>query len=326
MAKRSKHHALKVNQANGSYFIISSIPADIIFTSSRVTRAEEDSEKGYQRLLSESRAKHIANYLENGNTIPGAIILSAMKESGLSFDENTQEVSFKVGPDSFMVIDGQHRLYGAHYCEKSIELPVAILTNLDIEDEVRYFLDINGQQRGVPRALRLEVEKFLVEEDSPEQFRIKLAHKLNESPTSPLVGLISTTKSVTGKLSHVPFKTAIEPLLKLPAITPLTFNQKYRLFENFLNALYKNLELRGLEKKLTNSAFFQAVFSAFPEILHLTKEQHGDYKIGSFAKTLEPLSEIDFEQHKGTNKKSINELSEHIRSVLKTEKATDELF
>jgi DGQHR domain-containing protein len=326
MPKRSKHNAIKVNQANGSSFIISSIPAKTVYKSSRVTRAEEDPEKGYQRLLSETRAKHIANYLDDGNTIPGAIILSSKQEAGIRFDEDKQELSFNLGPDSFIVIDGQHRLYGAHYCEKSIELPVAILFDLEIEDEVRYFLDINGQQRGVPRALRLEVEKFLVEEDSPEQFRIKLAHKLNESPTSPLVGLISTTKSVTGKLSQVPFKSAIEPLLKLPAITPLTFDQKYRLFENFLNALYKNLELRGLENKLTNSAFFQAVFTAFPEILHITREQHGNYKIGSFARVLDPLNEIDFERHSGTNKKSINELAEHIRSVLKTEKPTDELF
>lgn len=313
-------------QANGSYFIISSISADIIYKSSRVTRAEEDPEKGYQRFLNETRAKHIANYLDQGNAIPGAIILSAKKEAGIRFDEEKEEISFNLIPDSFMVIDGQHRLYGAQFCEKRIELPVAILLNLELEDEVRYFLDINGQQRGVPRALRLEVEKFLVEEDSPEQFRIKLAHKLNESPTSPLVGLISPTKSVTGKLSQVPFKSSIEPLLKLPQIKPLTFDQKYKLFENFLNALYKNLELRGFEKKITNSAFFQAVFAAFPEILHLTRENQGDFKIGSFAKTIEPLNDINFEDYSGTNRKTINELADHIRSVLKVEKPADELF
>lgn len=318
--------AIIVTQGSKSQFIMSSIPAKTLFSCSRVTRADENPEKGYQRLLSEPRARRIANYFDSGKAIPGSIIVSAKGESNLEYDKGKGTITFSKHESSFLVIDGQHRLYGANFAEQDIELPVAILRDLNLEDEVEYFLDINGEQKGVPRALRLEVEKFLVEEDSVEKTRNKLVHKLNDSPTSPLQNRISPTKSQSGKLSQVPFKNALEPLLDKPPIRSMTFEFKYRLFENFFTAILQALEEKGEEKRLSNAAFFQAIMGTFPEIIHLTRERDGDYKTGSFYKTIEFLKDIDWSQYSGTNKKEIARLTDHIKSLLEPEAITDDHF
>ena len=50
------------------------------------------------------------------------------------------EISFDENEDSFFVIDGQHRLYGAEYAENEIKIPVYIFNNLNIPEFI-FFKD-----------------------------------------------------------------------------------------------------------------------------------------------------------------------------------------
>ena len=76
------------------------------------------------------------------------------------------QLELEPNSSSLFVIDGQHRLWGASKCEQEIYLPVCIFTNLELKQEVQYFLDINSNQKGVPKTLRIELLKFLSEPDS----------------------------------------------------------------------------------------------------------------------------------------------------------------
>ena len=98
---------------NDKSFFVSIIPNKVLRSVCFVSRRDEDPEKGFQRMLNETRAKDIAKYLDEfKGTIPSALILSAQDNARFAFDSNKSEISFQTNPNSFMVLDGQHRLYG----------------------------------------------------------------------------------------------------------------------------------------------------------------------------------------------------------------------
>jgi DNA sulfur modification protein DndB len=199
---------------NDITFYMTVIPAKILSDTSKVSRADEDKERGYQRLLDTKRAKDIAKYVNAGNVIPGAIILSAQKEAKLQFDHENNRLTYYLAPNAFLVLDGQHRLYGTHQSEQDIPLAVCIFENLALEEEAQYFFDINSTQRSVSKTLQLELTKFIAKPASKDEVRQHLFKELSQQPISPLSGRMSPTKSIPGKLTHVSFKDAINPLLE----------------------------------------------------------------------------------------------------------------
>lgn len=325
--KPSRYPAIIVEYSN-KHFFLSSMPGKALSHCAKVSRADENPDKGYQRLLMSNRAKNIAEYFNQGNMIPGSIILSAQPEARVTYDKAKMEISFLPIPGAFLVIDGQHRLYGAHEAKVDVKLPVCIFEGLDLEREVEYFLDINGNQRGVPRTLQLEIIKFSVPEESDDALRVKLFRELNSNPESPLCNKMSPTKSVVGKLSHVPFKTAIDPILRLPTFRRASIDKMTRLLINFLSATEEVLvESTGSEAKLTNAAFFQALFAGFEPIMNHTRRVYGDLKEDSFKKCVAPLANIDWSKHSGTNKAAIQRLAQDILTlVLSGEELSDDIL
>lgn len=294
-----------------------------VFKYSIVSRADKNN-KGYQRLLGEKRAKDIAQYINDGGIIPGCIILSAQSNSNLTFSNN--EISFNEHDDSFFVIDGQHRLFGAEYAENEIKIPVYIFNNLDIPEEVQYFLDVNSKQKGVPKTLRIELTKFLSEPGSKDEIRLKLFNKLNEDPESPLFNRLSSTTSVPGKLSHVPFQQMIDPLLEKEPMNIFDFDKKYMLLKNFLQAVDMILtDNFGDSKRLTTTVFFNAIFNNFNMICNRVMMK-GSLQVENFVDVINPIKDIDFDEYKGTGKAADKELTEEIKSRIETNSNTSENF
>lgn len=308
--------AIKVLGDGDVIHYLTAIPAKKLFPACYVARADEDPKTGFQRTLSEKRADSIAEYLDDGNVIPGAVILSAKATAAVTYDESTRMLKYIDAPKAFFVIDGQHRLYGASRGKRDVVLAVAILTSLDLEDEARYFNDINGEQRGVPATLQLEIQKFTEPQGSPDQLRIKVFHALNSRVDSPLANRLSATKSVPGKLTHVPFKNAVQPLFETK-LKGLSEEKIVQLLVSFLSATEEILvQSEVSEKKLSNAAFFQALFFAFPGILDQVRVQKKDFKKESFKEVLKPLTKIEWDKHSGTNKKEIEKLSRQISDLV----------
>lgn len=307
--------AIRIEYNEGSFFL-ASIGADQLFEISTVTRAEENPEVGYQRTLGKGRANKIAKYLDEGNLIPGALILSS-KEKAPTYNRRSRKLELKNEKGSLLVIDGQHRLYGSHKSEVDVQLPVCIFFGLDKATEVQYFLDVNGYQMGVPKTLRLELEKFTAEENSEEYILKALFDELDSNVASPLSGKMSRTKSVSGKLSHVAFQKAVKPLLNKAPFNALSLVHKKKILVNFLGALENIVfEIFGDNKKVSNAAFFQAFMLGFLDICHVAKNNFGGYKKSHFESALEPISSINWDIHTGTNQSAIKELSTEIVSVV----------
>ncbi|MBI2388606.1 MAG: DGQHR domain-containing protein [Deltaproteobacteria bacterium] len=301
---------------NGHRMFVGVVPVEKLFPFCAVSRTAEDPEKGYQRHLAEQRARRIAEYLDDGNVIPGSIILSAQSAAALKYDG--EQLSFAARPRAFLVIDGQHRLYGAHMASTGgVLISVCVLEGLSQEQEVQYFLDVNSTQRGVPRTLQLEIVKFLAEEGSVDEIRVRLFKALNEDPESPLCGRMSADKTVRGKLSHVPFKAAVEPRLNEMPLKSFKFESKVKLLIHFLRAVQRILvDSTNEDTKLSNAAFFQAMFAVFPDVVRRAHLVHGDMKEESIVKVIRPLRDIRWDVHGGTNKKAIAAFAGHLRDLL----------
>lgn len=311
------------NDNNECYLAV--ISAKKIFENSIVSRADEDKQAGYQRLLSEKRAKDIAKYLNDGNIIPGCIILSAQKKANLKYNKDKNELEFDEFTDSFFVIDGQHRLFGFTYATGDISVPIYIFNNLDIQDEIQYFLDVNSKQVGVPKTLRIELTKFLAEPGSLDDVRLKIFDQLNNDPRSPLFNRLTKTSSSTGKLSHVPFKESIDPIIQSSTMSVLNYDKKYTLLSNFLKAIEEILLTEfGHAKQLTSTVFFAAIFSNFEMITNLAL-MHGGYQINTFVNVISPIKDINYENFKGTGKAANKALSEEIKMYIETNNKTTDL-
>lgn len=135
--------------------------------------ANDDLMPTYQRLVKKSRLKQIRSFVEGGGYFPNSIIVSIEAEK-VQFDlavKKTQDSSATLGHlhlpkryRSIYVIDGQHRLYGYAETEarENAVIPVVAFVNLPREEQIRLFMDINENQKAVPKNLRLTLEADLL--------------------------------------------------------------------------------------------------------------------------------------------------------------------
>ncbi|PSM30737.1 DGQHR domain-containing protein, partial [Haliangium sp. UPWRP_2] len=143
-------------------------------------RRSENPTEGFQRRLSESRADELAEYLNTeANSIPINIVLSAQPDAEFTYIRENKAVSFKRVAGAFIILDGQHRMWGYRKCSARHRVPVAIYEGLARPDEARLFVDINTKHQGVPKALILDVKGLAGSESEDEQLLRELFDKLN---------------------------------------------------------------------------------------------------------------------------------------------------
>ncbi|MFD2233811.1 DGQHR domain-containing protein [Phaeospirillum tilakii] len=318
-----KLKAFDLSRVNSGFFL-TALDAKTLFPLCRVERVASNPHEGFQRQLDAPRARRIAKYLED-RIIPGAIILSVQNNFPAIYDSSTGELEISDEPGSLLVIDGQHRLYGAHIASTSpqginVVLPVCIISGLSLTDEVQYFIDINSTAKGVPRTLRIELTKFLVKQDSIDDIRLRLFKDLNTEPDSPLCGRLSAEQRGPGYLSHVPFELAMNKILPGDRLKDLDYNQKKALLKNYVSGVHVNLLEADQPQKITQSAFFQAIFRVFEKACESALLLRGNYKAETFQYVFEALLRINFEHHTGTNEEAITNLERDLLDKIEVDK------
>lgn len=293
---RHSYPALPITQ-NDQRFFFTTIPVEDLFPFCFVARRNEDPEKGFQRSLNESRAQDIAEYLKRGSgSIPTNIVLSAQDVSDFTYDRRVKSVRYAREKSSFLVLDGQHRLWGYHLCWKRFQIshrvPVSIYMGLSRAEEARLFIDINTKQVGVPAALLLDIKQIAEIESNSEQTLRALFDRLNVDQKSPVAGHLSPSKSVAGKISRVTFNKALLPVIRSSAWQATTHDSRYQLVLNFMRAIVMALgEEGGL---ILRASFFEAIFEAFEEIIQMSLAVHSNVKQASIQDVVKPLAAIDF--------------------------------
>jgi len=310
-----RYDALECIQ-NDNTFYIAVIPNDVLGQVCFISRRDEEPEKGFQRTLNVSRAKDIAKYLDdNKGIIPSALILSAQDNAKFAFDNERKRISFLTERSSFMVLDGQHRLYGLLNAKKRYEIPVVVFTGLNTTSEVNLFIDINTTQKGVPTTLLLDIKNLSGRETKKEEKQRDIFDRLSQD--SVLAGLMSPSKSKVGKITRVSFNQATNELFESGFFQDKDLETVYRGIKNYLEAAEQVFKRSKSEKaKLTNSTLFRALFAIFNEIVDTALKIHGDLKIDSLVNSLDPISRLPFDFYTGTSNATFNKVVSDMRKEL----------
>lgn len=323
VGSRASYPALPLEQ-NGQKFYIATIPKEDIFPFCTVSDRFDDPVEGFQRALDVTRARSIARYLDGSEgSIPTNLVLSARDITGLKYNSKNKTIQFLRVPKGFLVLDGQHRLYGYGLTQKAHRVPVAIYENLERKAEVRLFIDINTTQRGVPAALLLDIKHLAEREDEAEAQLRELFDYLNSQSDSPFVGLMSPSEASKGRISRPGFNRAVGPVLRAPLMERLPKQKRFELFKNYMRALDQTL---ADPKLLRVNVYLEAFSAILEEVLRVSREASGNFKFPSLCKAIAPFGALNFSEvsAKGKARLTKNTLMEILKQQLLGDVAVDE--
>lgn len=174
------------------------------------TRTYEREDPTYQRLLVPSRLKSISKFIDDKGFFPNSIIInfntkdlskkiSFIKSSSKNIDSRSRHGVLQI-PNSFSIayiIDGQHRLYGYANTDRMFNstIPCVAFENLESEEQLKMFMDINENQKKISKSLRLTLDEDIYWKDDNIQRRMKalrsgILNRLSDQP-GPLKDILS---------------------------------------------------------------------------------------------------------------------------------------
>lgn len=237
---------LRAAQPIGTFYV-TSIPACKLRSMAsvdvrRIVDIENEQRGGIQRERNKARIAEIRKYIGMGDSsFPNSIILASTSDK-INIAENLDKQNEKIqnqnfqnktvlmeideAPDTFKIIDGQHRLYGFDDVNcREYDLIVTIFIDLPVEDQAYMFSTINLKQRPVDRSLVYD----LYEEAniySPYKAAHNVAKLLNNEVDSPLykrIKLLGVAPRFEGEILYrapLSQNAVVRELLKLISADP----------------------------------------------------------------------------------------------------------
>ena len=210
--KRNSYTASLITQGKHKFYSLAA-PSDVLVQTCFISNRYEDPKEGFQRRLDRNRAQQIADYIDKKHgTIPTAIILSAQPDSNFMYDSKKRTIAFDHKPKAFLILDGQHRVYGFSLASTSVRVPVIIYNSLSRRDETRLFIDINTKQKPVPNELLLDIKALAEYENTNEQFLRIIFDRFKDDSSSVLLGKLVSSERIKNKISRVTFNAALKPI------------------------------------------------------------------------------------------------------------------
>jgi len=298
-----------------------------------INRKSEDKDEGYQRVLSVVRAKKIADFIEKGNVLPTNVLVSFDKGK---LTQAGRKLSVPNEPSSGWVIDGQHRLAGAHQSEKDILLPIVAFINLDIQDQINCFVTINREQKGVPTSLYLDLLKLLpgtrTEAEVSRERAAGIGTELKHDESSLFFDrIVITVSPKKGELSLTNFVRKVVPLIKRDGrLATFTMGECKDIINNYFTAIshvFPN-EFKKIDSVFFKTVGFGALMNVLPTFLDLTIKYHKAFRVSDAVKVLKQIEDFNFSEWSrlGTGTQAENSAAEELRLTLRDRltSATDE--
>ena len=164
---------------------------DVINISYVAVRGRDSEEGAVQRVLNKKRIESIKDFILAGNMFFNSFILNWTNEENKPKLAET-EISIPLVLSSAQMIDGQHRLAGlkAAIGENSSiadkEILVSLCIGLTTKKAATIFLNINSEQRPVPKSLIYDLfGEVETDADHVINRANDIAHELNENKESP---------------------------------------------------------------------------------------------------------------------------------------------
>ena len=215
----------------------------------------DDPEEGFQRMVSERRARQIAlAVLDQGRTFPNALVLATDNER-IGVDAGLVSI-----PDDarFLIVDGQHRLWAQNFSAYSASYACLIHSGLTVEKMANLFLEINDNQKRVPASLRWDLVRLVRPDNDPDAISaVEIVRMLATEEGSPFFQRID----LTGEQSALIIKQAsLAPEFKSlvagrSALRGLGFQQQYEVILEYSIAIK---EIDADDWGTPQSSFFKA--------------------------------------------------------------------
>lgn len=270
-----------------------------------INKRDPDKNTGYQRVLSMSRVESIAKYLNAGNQIPTCILISLDKPAELKKADNL--LTIPQGQRIGWVIDGQHRLVGANQAEIDVEFFVVAFIDLPIEEQVRQFVTINNESKGVPTSLIYDLLMYMPANKTPaevaQEQATEIANNLRKDEASPFYGKIAVvTSPKKGEISLTNFVRKVSPYIikDKGKFNKYTFEEQRRIVDNYFKAIIHVFP--ELSDPSTSIIFqtigFGAMMNALDSIFDYTILFEKGFAINDIIKTLKLVSDFQFSDWK----------------------------
>ena len=243
---------------------------DLVFIHYVAVRGVDEEEGAVQRVLSKTRIGKIKNYILDGNTFFNSFILNWTDTAHpITLDNN--EIKIPIIPSAAQVIDGQHRITGLEEAmkEKSDigdrQAIVTLCQNLTTQQAAGIFLNINTEQRPVPKSLIFDL--FGEIEGDPAHAinrATDIAEALNDDPDSPLYRLIKFpgTPRGVGRIELSTFVAAVRKHLEKDGefyrVKLRSLDAQKAAVSNFFSAIRSFYEAYGVWESAANNPFFKA--------------------------------------------------------------------
>lgn len=308
-----------ITQGNNKFYSLT-LPSSVLEKCCFVISREEEPIEGFQRELDQKRADEIADYIDNhGGSIPNAIILSAQDDSNFEYNSKTKGITFTPDKRAFLIIDGQHRVFGFIKAKTELRVPVIIYSGLSKIEETRLFIDINSKQKGVPPELLLDIKKLAQIETTQEEFMREVFDLFNKEIDSILSNKLSPAKRVRNKISRPVFNTALKPLIKI-----FGAKEPYEIYE-ILNSYFiafdeAVLGVHQISDLMTSTIVFKAICGFFPKCASKLKDKHGAiYNVENFHDILVPVGANSKKSKFSSSGNAYIPLIDHLEESLKTD-------
>lgn len=237
----NKIPAIEGKMGGYTYYSFSIEPEKLLKIAYVLHRNEANSDMmpTYQRIIKKNRLKEIQSFVDHGGFFPNSLIISIDTDgkklrfdlASLQGDTSISRIGILHLPQlyhSAYIIDGQHRLYGyANTIYASTNsIPVVAFVNLAKDKQVELFMEINENQKSVPKNLQntLNADLLWTSDDWNKRrraLRLNIAQKLGESQSSPLYERVIIGESESSPTRCITIET-IESALK-----STTFLSKY---------------------------------------------------------------------------------------------------
>ena len=288
---------------NSSELVCFKLSAKDLWEIVDINKRDPDKDKGYQRVLSPSRVKAISTFLSGGKVIPTSILVSLNKTAVLSADKKTLTLPKKkrIG----WVIDGQHRLAGAKEVSVDVEYFVIAFINLSTEEQVRQFVTINNESKGVPTSLIYDLLSYMPKDksisDIAKEQAAEIAGVLRTDEKSPFYGRIAiVTSPKKGEISLTNFVRKVHPLILRDRgkFNKYSMDEQTKIIGNFYKALEQTFPD---DFDLVTSPFFQtvgfgAMFNVLDVVFDYTMKLYGGFQIADIIKVLKHVDDYDLDQ------------------------------
>lgn len=230
----------------------------------------KEPELGFQRMVSEDRARAIAvAVLDQRRSFPNSIVLatdvtSAKLENGdATFPDKIQ----------FLVVDGQHRLWAQKYSEYAAQYSCVIHFGLSEKEMAALFVEINDNQKRVPSSLRWDLVRLVRPEAEPKTLRAAdLVYELATTRDSALYQRVD----LTGEQPAITLKQgSVAPAIKSAISSPRSplkesgYEIQLKVVIDYIAAM-RECDADGWDKGSSpfyGARVFRAAFRLLPDLI-----------------------------------------------------------